>query len=112
MQSQAVVEDFAGACFDSSLASAQVAVKSSKQHTAQQEPAGATKKRASPRKAPSSRPARGGSATGKRKHVNWLDNDDDYDDDDFKVVHFPWSAFPSMSACISSGDSVASNEHH
>ncbi|CAK0781580.1 hypothetical protein CVIRNUC_005412 [Coccomyxa viridis] len=61
-----------------------VAVKSSKQHTAQQEPAGATKKRASPRKAPSSRPARGGSARGKRKHVNGLDNDDDDDDDDFK----------------------------
>ena len=68
----------------------QVAVRSSKQHKAQQEPADATKKRASPRKAPSSKPAKERSARGKRKHVNGLDDDDD--DDDFKVVHYPWSA--------------------
>ena len=65
----------------------------SNQYKAQQEPAAATKTRASPRKVALRKPATEKSAKGKRKHADGLDDNDD-DDDDFKVVHYPWSAFP------------------
>ena len=82
-----MVEDSAEESLDSSPASMQVAVKPAKQEKAQQKPADAPKKRASPRKALSSKPARERSARGKRKHVNGLGDDDDDGDDDFKVLY-------------------------